>query len=522
MGYFLAEPVIIILLLFASGLSPLSARSPLHRLDALVNDGGKAVMRRASQLDSLNLAGYCRAWTPAQRYRHEINMGNRYSDFNIDSALTHFHRAQRIALATNDSLMLDEARLRTASLYNSAGMMYKEAYGIFTDLHPDKLPDSLRVAYYTLGIQLYRNLAECSLDPQIAPEYDLLKKQYRDSLLSLNPDARFIIVNKLIDEGNYASAKKLMDDELRSDTVIGGSAAAYHVMARIHALQGNRNEQIQCLANAAVRDLSNGVREYIALPELAVALYEQGDIDRAYRYLHRSIDDAAACNAKIRTMEMSNTMPLIDAAYNARQSRLRHSLHIAIGVVMVLAVLLGIAVRIVVKRNRCLRQSHDRQLDINAQLSAANKAKEEYMTRFMNLSLEFLSKMENYRSYLSKVANKRNFDQLYDAIASTRYIDKEINGFYALFDDTFLNLYPGFTDKVNALLLPDEQIKLKPGEKMNTELRICALMRLGICDGEQTARILRCSMSTVYNYRSKLRKKAIDPAEFEKKVSELV
>mgnify|MGYP000187628792 CR=1 FL=1 len=100
---------------------------------------------------------------------------------------------------------------------------------------------------------------------------------------------------------------------------------------------------MECLANAAVIDLRNGVREYIALPELAVALYEQGDINRAYRYLHRSIDDAAACNAKIRTMEMSNTMPLIDAAYNARQNRLRQSLHIAIGAVMVLAVLLGIA-----------------------------------------------------------------------------------------------------------------------------------------------------------------------------------
>lgn len=522
MGYLIAKPVILILLLFASGLSELSARSPLHRLDKLVDDGGQAVMRRAALLDSLNRDGYRRASSPAQHYRHEIEMGCRYADFNIDSALTHFHRAEHIARALNDSLMLDEARMHTAMLYNSAGMMYKEAYGIFTDLHPDKLPDSLRVVYYTLGIQLYRNLADCSLDPQIAPEYDLLKRQYRDSLLSLDPDARFILVNKLIDEGNYASAKKLMESELKSDTIGGGSAATYHVMARIHALQGNRNEQMECLANAAVIDLRNGVREYIALPELAVALYEQGDINRAYRYLHRSIDDAAACNAKIRTMEMSNTMPLIDAAYNARQNRLRQSLHIAIGAVMVLAVLLGIAVRIVVKRNRSLRHSHDRQLDINTYLSAANKAKEEYMTRFMNLSLEFLSKMENYRSYLSKVANKRNFDQLYDAIASTRYVDKEVNGFYDLFDDTFLNLYPGFTDKVNALLLPDERIKLKPGEKMNTELRICALMRLGIFDGEQTARILRCSMSTVYNYRSKLRKKAIDPAEFEKKVSELV
>ena len=106
---------------------------------------------------------------------------------------------------------------------------------------------------------------------------------------------------------------------------------------------------------------------------------------------------------------------------------------------------------------------------------------------------------------------------LYNAIKSDFEINKEIDEFYMQFDKAFLHLFPTFVDDFNKLLQPDCKIKLKSDERLNTELRIFALTRLGIHDSEKVAAFLRCSVSTIYNYRTKMKNRAIDRDNFEEK-----
>ena len=81
----------------------------------------------------------------------------------------------------------------------------------------------------------------------------------------------------------------------------------------------------------------------------------------------------------------------------------------------------------------------------------------------------------------------------------------ELNGFYEMFDNAFLQLYPRFVEEFNELLKPGSRIELKKGERLNTELRIFALIRLGINDSSRIASLLRYSVNTIYNYRARIK-----------------
>ena len=101
-------------------------------------------------------------------------------------------------------------------------------------------------------------------------------------------------------------------------------------------------------------------------------------------------------------------------------------------------------------------------------------------------------------------------------------LETEQGELYKNFDAIFLNLYPSFVEDFNALLNEDERIKLRSKNLLNKELRIYALLRLGITDSVKIASFLRCSLSTVYNYRTKIRNKAsVSRETFEKMVMKI-
>ena len=105
------------------------------------------------------------------------------------------------------------------------------------------------------------------------------------------------------------------------------------------------------------------------------------------------------------------------------------------------------------------------------------------------------------------------FDEVKQMTAGSTIVQSELKEFYHSFDALFLHVYPDFVDDFNAFLLPEEQIVLKEGELLNTELRIYALVRLGINDSVKIADFLHCSPQTVYNNRLRTRNKAAIPKE---------
>jgi len=134
----------------------------------------------------------------------------------------------------------------------------------------------------------------------------------------------------------------------------------------------------------------------------------------------------------------------------------------------------------------------------------------------------YINKLEDYRKSLNKKATKGNREELFKILKSTSIIEDELAELYRNFDTIFLNLYPTFVEEFNDLLINEEQVELKDHEKLNTELRIFALIRLGITDSVKIAAFLRYSLSTIYNYRTKARNKAaVSRDEFEKMVMKI-
>lgn len=131
----------------------------------------------------------------------------------------------------------------------------------------------------------------------------------------------------------------------------------------------------------------------------------------------------------------------------------------------------------------------------------------------------YIDKMDEYRKSLGKIAASGKLEELFQKLKSSQYIDDQLKDFYENFDDTFLQLFPHFVEEFNKLLVEDEQIHLKNPHRLNTELRIFALIRLGITDSIKIAQFLRYSVTTIYNYRTKARNKAKgNREEFEKNV----
>ena len=172
--------------------------------------------------------------------------------------------------------------------------------------------------------------------------------------------------------------------------------------------------------------------------------------------------------------------------------------------------------------NKDISETNAQLNEMNSQLSESNHVKEEYIAHFFDLCSTYINKLENYRKSLNKKATEKQLDELFKMLKSTTVVDNELEELYKNFDNIFLNLYPTFVKDFNSLLIKDEQAILKQGELLNTELRIFALIRLGITDSVKIAAFLRYSLSTIYNYRTKGRNKAaVSRDEFEEMVSKI-
>ena len=168
--------------------------------------------------------------------------------------------------------------------------------------------------------------------------------------------------------------------------------------------------------------------------------------------------------------------------------------------------------------NKALNDVNAQLQSKNSQLSEANNVKEQFIAQFFDLCSNYITRMEEYQNSLYKLVVNKHYESLAKQLKSTTKINKELETLYSHFDNIFLNLYPSFVSEFNALLREDEHIVLKTGLLLNKELRIYALLRLGINDGTKIANFLRCSTSTVYNYRTRMRNKSIVKDDFEAEV----
>ena len=456
-----------------------------------------------------------------------------YRSFNTDSALHMAEEREQIAIRLGNREYIDNARMNKADVLGMTGM-YKEVMDLMRNIHIDRLPVDIHPYYYHIYRTVYGLMADYAVTAYEKKLYTELTDKYRDSLLLVNKDN--LLIHTLIqsDQYNvrneYDKAIRLLTDylALQKDYEHDVAICAY-TLSESYRLKGDKEKEKEYLIVSAMADMKTAVREYISLRKLAVLLYQEGDIERAYSYVKICMEDAAACNARLRKLEILEIFPIINDAYQQKTEKQQEQMKWALVSISLLSLFLLLAIfyvykqmkkvaaarREVIDANKRLKELNDELHLSNALLKEANHSiaensylKEEYIGRYMDQCSVYLEKMDNYRRSLGKIAATGNVEELYKNIKSSKFIEGELKEFYTNFDNTFLQLFPTFVEDFNALLADDEQISLKAGERMNTELRIFALIRLGITDSVKIAQFLRYSVTTIYNYRTKVRNKA--------------
>ena len=456
-----------------------------------------------------------------------------YRSFNTDSALHMAEEREQIAIRLGNREYIDNARMNKADVLGMTGM-YKEVMDLMRNIHIDRLPVDIHPYYYHIYRTVYGLMADYAVTAYEKKLYTELTDKYRDSLLLVNKDN--LLIHTLIqsDQYNvrneYDKAIRLLTDylALQKDYEHDVAICAY-TLSESYRLKGDKEKEKEYLIVSAMADMKTAVREYISLRKLAVLLYQEGDIERAYSYVKICMEDAAACNARLRKLEILEIFPIINDAYQQKTEKQQEQMKWALVSISLLSLFLLLAIfyvykqmkkvaaarREVIDANKRLKELNDELHLSNAQLKEANHSiaensylKEEYIGRYMDQCSVYLEKMDNYRRSLGKIAATGNVEELYKNIKSSKFIEGELKEFYTNFDNTFLQLFPTFVEDFNTLLADDERISLKAGERMNTELRIFALIRLGITDSVKIAQFLRYSVTTIYNYRTKVRNKA--------------
>ena len=457
-----------------------------------------------------------------------------YANYDLDSAMVYARRLASLSQSLGHEANREESLLKLADVYITAGM-YAEAQEI-ADKVTVRTPRYYHVRHY-----LYSSMLLNSPFLGMKDQYAALKESYRDSLIRILPENDIVYVyslsEKLNDEGRYMDAlgvlKEKYEDPATDDRM---KAILDYSLAVSYKGLHNREMAKYHFARSAINDLSIPVKEYKSLQELAYMLYEDGDVSRAFRYISCAMEDVLASNSQVRMAEFVPFLTVISSAYESRLSSTNRKLRLSIiglGVVLLLLVAAGAWS---LRQGRRLRRMHRESELSNASLMQANASltelkdrlqeagaiKEEYLYMYMEQASGYMDRLESWRRKLVKTLRQGGEQAIKAELEEPFDTDGEVKEFYNNFDVTFLHLFPTFVEDVNALLRPEAALTPKPGRLMNTELRVMALIRLGVTDSVKIAHFLRCSLSTVYNYRTKLRGAALSPGhDFEEAVARI-
>lgn len=509
------------------------ADSLLLKLDRAIKERPAYMRQKELKIEDLKKQ-LLRGATGEDRFSLLGTLLDEYRSFNTDSALHVAQERERIALRLQNKQHIDNARMNMADVMAMTGM-YKETMDVMKTIPANRLPEDLRPYYYHIYRTVYGLMADYAVTEHEKKLYTEITDKYRDSLLIVNKGNLLIQTLIKSDQYNFYNepdkAIQLLTDYLAQQVdYIHDVAICAYTLSESYRLKGDKEKEKEYLIVSAIADMETAVREYISLRKLAVLLYQEGDIERAYSYVKICMEDAAACNARLRKLEILEIFPIINDAYQQKTEKQQEQMKWALISISLLSLFLLLAIfyvykqmkkvaaarREVISANRRLKELNEELHQSNARLKEANRSiaensylKEEYIGRYMDQCSVYLEKMDNYRRSLGKIAATGNVEELYKNIKSSKFIEGELKDFYANFDNTFLQLFPTFVEDFNALLADGEQISLKSNERMNTELRIFALIRLGITDSVKIAQFLRYSVTTIYNYRTKVRNKAV-------------
>lgn len=352
----------------------------------------------------------------------------------------------------------------------------------------------------------------------------------------------FVVTDQMLNTTHdYEKARDLLLDKYDDPTIsVHEKAILAYSLGIAYREIGDLEQAERYLTISAINDLSTPVKEYQSLQELAFLLYESGEIERAYNYINYAIDDAIQFNIGKHFPFISHILPTIVQAYEQQMKDKKQQQNRMLGCIVVLTLSLCVGLMLIYRQKRQIAAANLRQAatnrnlltlngnlqQVNAQLSEtneqlieSNRLKELYVGYYMDMCSEYIDSANRYRVSLNRIARDQGTKALLEELQSAATLNDRIQEFYDDFDATFLHIFPNFVEQFNALIAEDKRKPVKPGKLLNTELRVFALIRLGITDSGKIAKFLRYSVSTIYNCRVRMRNAALDDRDhFEQQV----
>ena len=526
-----------------------SLDSLLNVLDKTIKEADTYVQIKENKLHELKKEARKTPPVSVERYHLNNDIYLEYKAYSSDSALHYLNENMLLARQLNDKERELKIQLELSYLLSSIGM-YMEAADILNSIDRQTLPSSLLGYYYTCYEHVYFEAGAAQPRYKMfASRYAKLSHAYRDSMqVTLDPSSAtylWLRETQLREAGKYDEALEFSDRRL-AEASFGTPQYALVAYQRFRLFEsmGKKDEHLYYLVLSAISDVRSAIKEQSSLMVLAQELNRKGDLKRAYDYINFSWEISQFYKTRLRSWMNITPLSMINGNYQDIIKQQNRELLIYITCVALLALLLVIALIYIYRQMKALsiakkglQEVNERLFSLNEELeevnrhlrstnlelSESNLIKEAYIARFFKLCSVYVDRLQAYRKLVNKKLQRGQVAELLKMThLSNDIVTVEVQELYANFDSAFLHLFPNFVESLNALLLPDEQIVLKPDELLNTELRIFALIRLGIKDSSQIAELLHYSVNTIYNYRSRVKTKArVSRDDFEDLVAKI-
>ena len=539
---FLLVPVLLLIATTCSA-SQQSNQTLYHTLDSLIANYNQLTAEKERRVTNIKDGVRGIKLSPEQQYDLNQRLYDEYVAYKFDSAFYYIEKNVNALSASADHDRFAASAVRMAHILAVTGL-FDRARRLLDKVNPDSISDQQKIAYYTQQSEL--NLYRSEMAQFTNYFYDYIKRAqyYRQLVMQIAPkDSYDYVFNRatyICEAGDTEEAIRILEAYLnKTEQGTRIYSIITSTLAFFYQNKGVSEKQEYYLLLSAISDERSAIRENNSLRSLSELLMDRGNYDDAYRYLLQAISEAKFYGSRIRLMQVGRMAPQILQLYDAERSRTQQRTSLLLMVISFISIILvGIIVYTlilyrkkhaaglkIIEMNKMLA-SHSEEIEsVNTQMKEANRIKEEYIGRFLELSSQLISDSELRLKQLNRLARERKLEELYAELKTMEPVNKGIRKFHSHFDTAFLNIYPNFISEVNNLLNPECRFDVEqdgtPVKHLSTELRVLALIRLDITDNQEIADILRSSITTIYTYRSKIKARAINKDSFEDDVRKI-
>lgn len=539
---FLLVPVLLLIATTCSA-SQQSNQALYHTLDSLIANYNQLTAEKERRVTNIKDGVRGIKLSPEQQYDLNQRLYDEYVAYKFDSAFYYIEKNVNALSSSADHDRFAASAVRMAHILAVTGL-FDRARRLLDKVNPDSISDQQKIAYYTQQSEL--NLYRSEMAQFTNYFYDYIKRAqyYRQLVMQIAPkDSYDYVFNRatyICEAGDTEEAIRILEAYLnKTEQGTRIYSIITSTLAFFYQKKGGSEKQEYYLLLSAISDERSAIRENNSLRSLSELLMDRGNYDDAYRYLLQAISEAKFYGSRIRLMQVGRMAPQILQLYDAERTRTQQRTSLLLMVISFISIILaGIIVYTlilyrkkhaaglkIIEMNKMLA-SHSEEIEsVNTQMKEANRIKEEYIGRFLELSSQLISDSEQRLKQLNRLARERKLEELYAELKTMEPVNKGIRKFHSHFDTAFLNIYPNFISEVNNLLNPECRFDVEqdgtPVKHLSTELRVLALIRLDITDNQEIADILRSSITTIYTYRSKIKARAINKESFEDDVRKI-